>query len=116
MKTDRFRFRKHASIGATAAEEDQEFLQECFVNTGDLSTLEDCHNPRRIVLGRTGTGKTALISVLTQHENAIIIRPESLSFNYLARSTVLNFFLEAGVKLDLFFRFAFRWCSSPTKS
>lgn len=107
-KTDRFRFRKHATIGAAAAEEDQEYLAECFVDTGDLSTLQDCANPRRIVIGRTGTGKTALLNALARHENAILIRPESLSFNYLARSTVLQFFLEAGVKLDLFFRLLWR--------
>lgn len=108
MKTDRFRFRKHATIGAAAAEEDHEYLTECFVDTGDLSTLRDCTNPRRIVIGRTGTGKTALLNALAEHENAIVIRPESLSFNYLARSTVLHFFLEAGVKLDLFFRLLWR--------
>lgn len=108
MEKNKFKFRKHASIGASAAEEDHKFLSECFVDTGDLSTLADCTNHARIVLGRTGTGKTALINSLAEKENAIVIRPESLSFNFLTRSTILQFFLGVGVKLDLFFKLLWR--------
>ena len=104
MTSDKFRFRKHSSIGASAAEEDENYLKECFIDTGDLSVLMDCANPKRIILGRTGSGKTALLNFLAEKENAIIIRPESLSFGYLANSTILQFFLNLGVKLDLFFR------------
>ncbi|MHB8502759.1 MAG: P-loop ATPase, Sll1717 family [Candidatus Acidiferrales bacterium] len=106
--SDQFRFRKHASIGAAAAEEDTKFLAECFVDTGDLETLKDSRDRRRIVLGRTGAGKTALLGRLIEETNAIVISPETLSFNYLTNSTVLQFFLEAGVKLDLFFKLLWR--------
>lgn len=60
--SDKFKFRRHGTIGAAAAEEDERFLTACFINTGDLDTLLDCENPRRIILGRTGTGKTALLN------------------------------------------------------
>src|ERR1035437_4539206 len=105
---DRFRFRRNASIGAAAAEEDDRFLAECFVDTGDLATLMDCADPRRVILGRTGIGKSALLSRVAAHKNAILISPESLSFNYLANSLILQFFAEAGVKLDLFFTLLWR--------
>lgn len=106
--TDKFRFRKHATIGASAAEDDEVFLAECFVDTGDLSALIDCKDPRRIVLGRTGAGKTALVNTLADKKDAIIINPESLSFNYITNSTILKFFLDAGVKLDIFFKLLWR--------
>lgn len=105
---DKFTFRKHASIGAAAAEEDSKFLAECFVDNGDLEPLADCTDRRRIVLGRTGAGKSALLQRLIEEKNAIVINPETLSFNYLTNSTVLQFFLEAGVKLDLFFKLLWR--------
>ncbi len=105
---DKFTFRKHASIGAAAAEEDSKFLSECFVDTGDLEPLRDCSDRRRIVLGRTGAGKSALLKRLIEEKNAIVINPETLSFNYLTNSTILQFFLEAGVKLDLFFKLLWR--------
>jgi hypothetical protein len=106
--TDKFTFRKHASIGAAAAEEDSKFLSECFVDIGDLEPLADCSDRRRIVLGRTGAGKSALLKHLIEKKNAIVINPETLSFNYLTNSTILQFFLEAGVKLDLFFKLLWR--------
>lgn len=42
---DKFKFRRHGTIGAAAAEEDERFLTACFINTGDLDTLLDCENP-----------------------------------------------------------------------
>jgi hypothetical protein len=105
---ERFTFRKHASIGAAAAEEDVKFLSECFIDNGDLEPLLDCSDRRRIILGRTGAGKSALLKKLIDEANAIVINPETLSFNYLTNSTVLQFFLEAGVKLDLFFKLLWR--------
>jgi hypothetical protein len=107
-QADRFTFRKHASIGAAAAEEDAKFLTECFIDNGDVEPLIDCSDRRRIVLGRTGAGKSALLRKLIDETNAIVINPETLSFNYLTNSTVLQFFLEAGVKLDLFFKLLWR--------
>ncbi len=105
---DKFTFRKHDSIGAAAAEEDAKFLAQCFVDNGDIELLADCSDRRRIVLGRTGAGKSALLSRLTEDADVIVINPETLSFNYLANSTILQFFIEIGVKMDLFFKLLWR--------
>ena len=106
--TDKYRFRKHDSIGAAAAEEDEKYLSNCFVDNGDLSIILDCNNPKRIIIGRTGSGKTALIKQVLKRQNVSEILPENLAFNYLSNSNVLSFFLEAGVKLDLFFKLLWR--------
>lgn len=107
--SQKFTFRKHASVGAAAAEDDERFLSDCFIDNGDLSPLLDCADRRRIILGRTGVGKSALIKQLADtKENVILVNPETLSFNYLTNSTILQFFLEIGVNLDLFFKLLWR--------
>ncbi len=106
----KFRFRKHDNIGVSDAEQDQRFLFDCFVNTGELDVLSDMKNPQRIVIGRTGAGKTALLMQLT-HQNpkgVINVKPESLALNYIANSNILNFVRELGVNLDIFFRLLWR--------
>ena len=57
---DKFRFRRHDNVGVADAENDYDFLVDCFVQTGDLDVLKNCGDSRRVVLGRTGAGKTAL--------------------------------------------------------
>ncbi len=99
-----FKFRKGALIGEPDAESDDHFLSQCFVDTGDYGTLVDCGNPHRIIVGRTGAGKSALIQHLIRNEeNVIEISPENLSLNFISNSGVIAILEKAGVKLDLFY-------------
>jgi hypothetical protein len=108
-KQGQFKFRKADRIGAADAEEDKRFLAKCFVDTGDLQVLSDCSDSRRLVLGRTGAGKTALLQQLTERaDRAILIKPESLALTYVSGSTILQFLHAAGVKLDIFFKLLWR--------
>ena len=61
MSENIFRFKKNDQIGAAGAEEDLDYLLPCYVNTGDIDLLQDTADRRQIVLGRTGTGKSALL-------------------------------------------------------
>jgi len=104
-----FRFKRHDEVGAAGAEEDAEFLSACFVDTGDLKLLESPHDKRVIVLGRTGSGKTALLLELQeQRDNVIALVPENLALSYLSNSTILKFFDSLGVNLDPFFKLLWR--------
>jgi hypothetical protein len=104
-----FAFKKHDVIGAYDAEHDAKYLEQCFVDTGDLNVMRDCGNPKQIVLGRTGSGKSALILKLMESaEHAIQIQPESLSLNYIANSTIIKFFSDLGVNLDPFYKLLWR--------
>lgn len=105
-----FRFNKHDSVGANAAEDDENFLADCFVDTGDLELLLNLKDPRCIACGRTGSGKSALLQTikLKGKGQVIEIRPESLSFNYIANSTIIRFFIDLGVNLDPFFKLLWR--------
>ena len=105
LSTAKFRFRKHDKIGFADAEQDESFLTDCFVDNGDLAILSNCDDPRRILLGRTGSGKTALLNKLEEIEDHVVpISPEQLSLSYLSNSTILRYLAEIGVDLDLFYK------------
>lgn len=102
-------FRRNINIGAPDAESDSRFLANCFIDTGDLAALLDCANPKSIVLGRTGSGKTALLQeVKKKAHNAIELSPEALSLHYISNSSVLKFFENSGVHLDIFYTLLWR--------
>lgn len=104
-----FRFKKNDRIGEAAAEVDDKFLFDCFVDTGDLEVLRDCAAPQRIIVGRTGAGKSALIRQLeASEENVITLAPEQLALSYLSNSEVVRFFEDAGANLDLFYQLLWR--------
>ena len=97
-------FRRHVNIGAADAESDQFFLENCFVDTGDIEVLKDCKDPRRIVVGRTGSGKTALLQKLVETtEHSAELAPEVLALNHISNSDILSFFEELGVQLYGFY-------------
>lgn len=99
-----FKVKKGVSIGEPDAESDQLFLAECFTDTGDYGALKDSQNPQRIIVGRTGAGKSALILQLKNTEdNVIEISPENLSLNFISNSDIINLLEKAGVKLDIFY-------------
>ena len=96
-----FVFKNTDKVGAADADEDI-YLDECFVDTGYLDILKDCSDPRSIVLGRTGTGKTALLKMLCEkNERTVKINPENLALQYLTNSTILPKLLDVGVDLDI---------------
>lgn len=102
--TDYFVFSRHDDIGTAGAEDDSQFLSECFVDTGDVAVLLDHGDPKSIVVGRTGTGKTALLKhVQESNENVIELTPHSLSLNYIANNNTIAFFENAGVNLSVFY-------------
>ncbi len=109
-RTSPFRFRRRDEIGASAAEEDAEFLSECFVDTGDLSLLMNTSDRHHIVLGRTGAGKTALLLKLAEDkpDQVIQISPENLALTYVSNSTIISFFGSIRVNLDPFFKLLWR--------
>ena len=109
-KPPSFRFKNSDTIGAAGAEQDADFLDKCFVDTGNLELLRDFNDSRMIVLGRTGTGKSALLATLERSypKQTIRIAPEELAVTYVTNSTILNFFAALGVNLYPFFKLLWR--------
>ncbi|WP_243468911.1 hypothetical protein [Paraburkholderia sp. PGU19] len=63
-----FRFKRHARIGEAGAELDDEFLFQSFVDVGDYEEIRNVKAPKRVIVGRTGSGKTALLRYLAYRE------------------------------------------------
>ena len=105
-----FKFRKTDTIGAASAEDDGEFLQECFVTTGEYEALKNQEDIRQIVLGRTGSGKSALFERLKQEwpDRVITIEPDNLALTYISNSSTIRYFSELGVNLDPFYKLLWR--------
>ncbi|WP_446012118.1 hypothetical protein [Candidatus Electrothrix sp.] len=88
----KFKFNKYVNIGAESAEDDKEYLSSCYIDTGMLDVLKNTNHPGRIVAGRTGTGKTALLIKLEESkENVVWIEPDELSLQYISNSTIINY-------------------------
>jgi Cdc6-like AAA superfamily ATPase len=107
---DKIIFRKQDSIGVNDALDDSEFLHNCFIDLGDIKTIEDFSDPRCLIIGRTGVGKTALLSELRERKGArvIVVDAESLAMNYISNSSIVNGLMELGIDLNTFFKYLWR--------
>lgn len=104
-----FVYKKNMSIGSPAAEDDKYFLSNCFINTGDIDSLIDTSSSKCIILGRTGSGKSAIIQhIIETDDNIIEIMPEELSLSYICNSDILKYFINIGINLDVFFQLLWR--------
>src|SRR5436190_11858098 len=99
-----FKFRRNIDLGSLDAESDK-FLFDAFVEKDDLEILKNTKDPKCIILGRTGVGKSALIRYIENSEEHIVrIQPEAISLRHLSNSDIINYFQKLGVKLDLFYK------------
>lgn len=104
----RFKVRKGINVGGLAAETDP-LLNEAFVDLGYLDRLTDTNDPAFLILGRTGSGKTALIRQIRKASSSqvSVLDPEELSMQYLHNS-VLRTIAGWGVNLDIFYKYLWR--------
>ncbi len=100
----RFRFKKSQQIGAPDAETD-DFVLTAFIQIENLNEVMDTRNQKSILLGRTGSGKTAILRYLKSNlDNVQEIVPEAMSLRFLSNSTILKYFSNLGVNLNLFYK------------
>ncbi|MGE8219181.1 MAG: P-loop ATPase, Sll1717 family [Stenotrophomonas acidaminiphila] len=100
---------RNFSVGAPDAEADRDLLALCYVDNGALELIRDPENHASIVVGRTGQGKSAvLLRLLDIEKNAVEIKPLELAFRFVENSTVIRFFEDSGVNLNLFYRLLWR--------
>lgn len=99
-------FKRNMNIGTISAESDQEFLSNCFLTTPEYEELLDFQNKKMIILGRTGSGKTALLNKIKEDVDVYIeIRPDTFAFQYITNVPFVLRLKEEGVNLDIFYKF-----------
>jgi hypothetical protein len=90
------------TIGANAAEMDDEFLLPCFVHYPPVELCLDIKSRGTVIDGRTGSGKTAILKyIASTADNASEIDPFEMSMSYVSNSDVINFLYAIGADLDL---------------
>jgi hypothetical protein len=93
------------SIGANAAEMDEDFLLSCFVQYPPVDLCIDLNSRGMVVDGRTGSGKTAILKYINSiSQHASEIDPSDMSMSYVSNSDVLSFLHAIGADLDLLFQ------------
>jgi hypothetical protein len=99
------KFRGDFTFGGAVAESDP-LLGEAFWDNGDFTLIETSDDPRRFVIGRTGSGKSADFRRLEEkHANKVIrIAPENLSLPYITNLSVVRQLYDLQVRLDPFFK------------
>lgn len=100
---------RNMKIGALDAETDTSLLDKCFVDKGDLNELINVKNHAAIILGRTGSGKIALIHRVERvTERSVKLDPNDISIRFLEHSDIIKFFIALDIKLDLFYKLLWR--------
>lgn len=105
-----FVFRKNTQIGSLDAEYDT-FLKNCFLETNIYSTLlkfdNDLDFTKRVIVGRTGSGKTALLKQIAENQKIKkhqIIEAESTVFEHIKNNRFISSLIENGIDLRVFYK------------
>ncbi|OOF03450.1 P-loop ATPase, Sll1717 family, partial [Salinivibrio sp. MA607] len=108
-----FKFRKNAKIGNLDAETDS-FLDLCFYESdvfrGIINFDSSNENPdftKRIIVGRTGSGKTALLNQIVEHGNVKVhdtIEAENTVFEHINNNIFVSDLVKSGVDLRVFYK------------
>ena len=108
-RRETFRFKAGFNFGGLAAETDP-LLETCFVTTGCYEAISNVEDKRCVLVGRSGTGKTAVIDELKRRYegNIIVVDPESLAFQFLGKSEMIRALRLSGINLDYFYKLIWR--------
>ncbi|WP_421982473.1 P-loop ATPase, Sll1717 family [Roseibium sp.] len=102
-------YKSDSHIGEIAAEYDDVFLQNCFVSIPVVDQLLDIESSKCILLGRTGSGKTAILNHIEEFEHHTVrIEPSNVSFDYIANSNIIQFLRENGFDFKVLFLFLWK--------
>ena len=99
-----FKIKTDISIGAPDAETDNQ-LMDVFIDNGSFDALININNPKCVIIGRTGTGKSALVKRIRESEEHVkIIDPERMSLTFLSNSNILRYLRSEDVNLNFFYK------------
>ncbi len=99
-------FKRSMNVGTISAESDKEFLEQCFIETPEYEDLCDFNSKKMIILGRTGSGKTALLNKIKEDVDCYIeVRPDTFALQYITNVPFVNKLEKENVNLEIFYKF-----------
>nr|WP_294946274.1 hypothetical protein [uncultured Mucilaginibacter sp.] len=102
--TTKFKFSKFIEIGSPDAETDN-LLEKVFIENDAFNALIDMNNQRSLLIGRTGSGKSAILKRIESTQDKVCrIEPEAMSLRFLSNSTMLDYFQKIDVNLSFFYK------------
>ena len=95
---------KRFSLGGEQAEADP-LLRESFFDTAQYAALSSRDDPKCFVIGRTGSGKSAMLQAIEEEHAGHVIRitPEDLSLPYITGLGAVKHLVDNEVHLSPFF-------------
>lgn len=100
----KFKLNKGIDIGSPDAETDR-ILMKVFLESDSLHSILNTNSQKSIIIGRTGSGKSALLKYIEQNKEKVgIIHPEAMSLRFLCNSTILRYFRELDINLNFFYK------------
>lgn len=98
------RLRSGFNLGGEQAEADP-LLQRAFFTSGHYTAVASPQEPQCFLIGRTGSGKTAVLQRLEEEnpDHVIRINPEDLSLPYITELGVVRHLAQMQVRLDPLF-------------
>lgn len=103
-KNKKYLIKRSSNVGSPDAETD-DMLFDVFVDIDNCEEILDTKSQKSVLIGRTGTGKSAIIRYLKKECDKLIeIEPEAMSLRFLSNSTILMYFKRLGVNLHLFYK------------
>ncbi|MBA7619156.1 hypothetical protein ES703_26492 [subsurface metagenome] len=103
-----FTFKPGFSIGAVDAEHDP-LLEECFIATSCYNQISNINDPHCGIIGRSGTGKTAILRLLIKNLPIVAeIRPDALAFQFLSSSEMMMALRNSHIDIDYFYKLLWR--------
>ena len=80
-------------------------MVECFVETDAYNEVVELENPRTVLLGRTGAGKSAIIEYIkAKQEHVYDFDVGEMAFNYIANNSYIIALEQQGVDLGVFYQ------------
>ena len=103
MPTKRPRLRSTFILGGEQAEAD-DLLDDAFYESGDYLVIESHDDKRCFIVGRTGSGKSAILRRLEElnPDRVIRITPEDLSLPYITNLQAIRYLDALKINLDNF--------------
>lgn len=106
-----YKFKSNDQIGSLDAETDH-FLSECFLESSVYDTLKKFDNKdidfvKRIIVGRTGSGKTAILKMLSNDKSikkSSTIEAESTVFEHINNNIFISKLAESNIDLRIFYK------------